>query len=269
MKCRIPFVRGLGLTLAAALLGGCAAARAQTPADGRKKLVLLIAARSYETDRTLPAFAAQFLAGEFRVVVVSGAMTNERQSFDRIEELAEADLLLVSVWRRTPPRAQLAALQRYLESGRPVVGIATSSHSFARRTGMTLGPEQADWPEWDARVIGGNYTGHHPSGLITAVTALDAAHPILTGVRLPFSSKMELNKVSPLQAGAHPLLLGTLEGRPPEPVAWTFRHYGGGRTFFTPLGLPDDFAQPAFQRLFLNGIRWAAGLPLEAATSRK
>ena len=58
------------------------------------------------------------------------------------------------------------------------------------------------------------------------------------------------------------LLVGTIAGQPPEPVAWTFEHFGHGKTFFTPLGHPEDFVNPAFQRLLLNGIRWAAGLPV-------
>jgi type 1 glutamine amidotransferase len=74
---------------------------------------------------------------------------------------------------------------------------------------------------------------------------------------------MELNQVSPLRPGAQPLLLGSVDGFPAEPVAWTFVRADGGRTFFTPLGHPEDFDHPAFQRLLLNGIRWSAGLPLD------
>lgn len=231
--------------------------QSQAPADSRKKLVLLISGQSYETERTLPAFAERFLSDEFRVVVVSGAMSNPENRFIGIEELADADLLLVSVWRRTPPAEQLRVIRRYVESGRPVVGIATASHAFARRKTAALPPGSADWPEWDALVIGGHYTGHYPSGLITEVSAADPEHPILSGVQLPFRSKMELNRVSPVNPKAQVLLRGALEGHPPEPVAWTFTHYGQGKTFFTPLGHPDDFTQPPFQQLLLNAIRWA------------
>ena len=268
MSIRIRLPRRVANPLWAAALSFLAVASAAAAPDRRTKLVMLIAGKSYETGRTLPAFAAQFLERDFRTVVVTGAMTNERQSFDRIEELAAADLLLVSVWRRSPPQEQMDAIRRYIESGRPVVGICTASHAFARRPGVALPPGQADWPEWDAQVIGGNYTSHHPGGLITKVTAIDAAHPILAGVALPFYSKMELNIVSPLRPGAHAILLGTLEGRTPEPAAWTFQHYGQGRTFFTPLGHPEDFAQKPFQRLLLNGIHWAVGKPIGTAAER-
>jgi type 1 glutamine amidotransferase len=78
---------------------------------------------------------------------------------------------------------------------------------------------------------------------------------------------MELNRVRPLQPKAHSILSGSIDGQEPEPVAWTFEHFGGGKTFFTPLGHPQDFTQPAFQRLLRNGIRWAAGLPIEPFNS--
>ncbi|MEY4939982.1 MAG: hypothetical protein RIQ93_1717 [Verrucomicrobiota bacterium] len=233
------------------------------PANPRRpKLVMLVAGQSYETERTLPRFAAEFLQAQFEVAILTGAMKNPGHRFDHIQELANADVLLVSVWRRAPPQDQMALIRRHVEAGKAVVGVATASHAFALRKGLTAADGSVAWPEWGAEVIGGNYTGHHPIGIITAVTAADPAHPILRGVTLPFYSKMELNQVLPLHPAAHPILTGTIEGKPPEPVAWTLQHSGKGRTFFTPLGHPEDFTNPAFQQLLLNGIRWAANLPI-------
>lgn len=231
--------------------------RAAPEAAPRRKIVLLIAGQSYATERTLPAFAARCLAADFRVVTVTGAMTNPLHRFDHSEEIEDADLLLVSVWRRNPPRAQLELIRRYVAAGKPVVGIATASHAFARRKGAPSVDGQEDWPEWDAAVIGGNYGGHRRIGLITVATSADSNHPILAGVTLPLHSKMELNQVSPLQPGAHVVLTGRVEGFSAEPVAWTFVRSDGGKTFFTPLGHPEDFDNASFQRLLENGIRWA------------
>lgn len=229
----------------------------------RPKLVLLIAGQSYATERTLPAFAARFLAPQFEVAVADGAMTNPEHRFSHFAPVADASVLLVSVWRRAPPQEQLDAIRRHVAAGKPVVGIATASHAWTLRKGAAPAPGSATWPEWDATVIGGNYTGHRSIKLITTVTAAAPGHPLLRGVTLPFTSKMELNQVSPLQPGVVPLLTGTVEGFPSEPVAWTWIRADGGRTFFTPLGHPEDFEHPAFQRLLLNGIRWAAGLAIE------
>jgi type 1 glutamine amidotransferase len=242
-------------------------AGAEGPRTERKKLVMLIAGQSYDAEQTLPVFAAHHLAGEFRIVTVTGAMVSAEHRFDRIEEVTDADVLLVSVWRRTPPQAQLDVLRAYVAAGRPVVGIATSSHAFTRRQGAPLAAGQDDWPAWGTTVIGANYAGHRSARLITAVTAADAAHPVLAGVTLPFKSPMELNQVSPLAPSARVALIGTVDGFAPEPVAWTLVRADGGRTFFTPLGHPEDFRNPSFQRLLVNGIFWAAKMIAPGAST--
>jgi len=220
---------------------------------------MLIAEPEYETIKTLPEFAAKFLEQDFRVVVVSGSTAAGENSFDHAEEIADADVLLVSVRRRTPPAAQLAFIRRFVEAGKPVVGIRTACHAFALAGNEKLAPGNAAWPEWDAQVIGGHYTGHHGHGPITHITAPATADSILRGVTLPFDSDSWFYKVSPLRAGATPLLTGEIPGQPTEPIAWTFRRADGGRTFFTSLGNPTDFTNTSFQQLLRNGILWAAG----------
>jgi type 1 glutamine amidotransferase len=54
------------------------------------------------------------------------------------------------------------------------------------------------------------------------------------------------------------LVIGSIPGRPEEPVAWVHA-YGPkqARVFYTSLGHPDDFGQASFRRLLLNGLNWA------------
>ena len=83
-------------------------------------------------------------------------------------------------------------------------------------------------------------------------------HAILRGVDLAgLVGNGSLYKVSPLQAGTTPLLIGTITGSAPEPVAWTHT-YGprNARVFFTSFGHVDDFAEPAFRRLLHNAVFW-------------
>lgn len=258
----------VGTAFFAALFGLAGCAPVPTPSahagkesgDPRKKLVMLIAEPEYETARTLPAFAARRLAKDFRVVVVSGPTTPGATEFEHLEEIADADLLLVSVRRRTPPPGQLELIRRYVKSGRPVVGIRTASHAFRLMKGSP--PDgQADWPDWDAEVIGGNYHNHYREGSVAAVTATKPDHAILARVALPFSSRSTLYKVSPLRAGTDALLVAAIPSESPEPVAWTFTRSDGGRTFYTSLGSPSDFENPSFQQLLHNGILWAASGP--------
>jgi len=247
-----PLVRLITLV---ALAFAAGAAFAATP---KKKLVMLIAEPEYETARTLPEFAAAHLAQDFRVVIVSGATAAGDTGFNGINEIADADVLLVSVRRRYPPPAQLEAIRRYVGAGKPVVGIRTASHAFALGKGQKLAAGTAEWPEWDAAVIGGNYANHHGKGPPTTVSNTAGQHSILQGVAFPFTSDSSLYRNTPLRPGAVALITGNIPGQPAEPLAWTFTRADGGRTFYTSLGGPGDFKNPSFTQLLRNGIRWAA-----------
>src|SRR3954469_5092216 len=158
-------LRYLVLAALAFLLVGLSSA-----ADARKKLVMVIAEPEYDTAKTLPEFAAAHLAKDFRVVTVTGSTAAGENALDPINEVADADVLLISVRRRTPPKAQLEAIRRHVAAGKPVVGIRTASHAFSLNKGQTLAAGSADWPQWDAEVLGGNYGNHHKAGPAVAVT---------------------------------------------------------------------------------------------------
>jgi type 1 glutamine amidotransferase len=117
------------------------------------------------------------------------------------------------------------------------------------------------WPTFDPDVLGGHYTGHHGNDSKTTLlmASNSESNSILTGVDVAkLSGNGSLYKVSPLQADAIPILTGTVPDQPAEPVAWT-RFYGPKRTrvFYTSLGHPKDFENPAFRRLLLNAIYWS------------
>jgi len=150
-------------------------------AGARPKLVMLIAEPEYKTVETLPKFAAQFLEKDFNVVVVTGSTAAGETSFDHIEELKTADVLLVSVRRRSPPREQMQIIKDYIMAGHPVVGIRTASHAFVVR-GTKPKDTEMDWPTWDADIFGGSYTNHYADGPTPTITAADPApNPNSTG----------------------------------------------------------------------------------------
>jgi type 1 glutamine amidotransferase len=151
-----------------------------------------------------------------------------------------------------------------VQAGKPVVGIRTASHAFAPAKNKKVPEGHAAWPEFDAQVLGGNYHNHHGRQTKTFVRVAAGAeqHPLLAGIRPEeFMTASSLYKTSPLAKGTTLLLMGRADDlQPHEPVAWTFTRADGGRTFYTSLGHPQDFALPPFQRLLRNGIYWAAGV---------
>ena len=154
------------------------------------------------------------------------------------------------------PRKDLEAVQSYLAAGKPLVGIRTASHAFDARG---RGPKgYVDWPTFDPDVLGGHYIGHCEDGPKTTVKLAAGVenHPILAGVTVPFSGNGSLYKVRPLKQSTTPLLVGTVPRHDPEPVAWT-NQYGKSRIFYTSLGHPENFRDPAFIRLLTNAVLWS------------
>ncbi|MCZ6792896.1 MAG: ThuA domain-containing protein [Planctomycetota bacterium] len=226
--------------------------------------MFVVAEREYETRKTLPEFARNVL-GARHGLRYTFLHVNPGDPWDipGLEVLDDADALVLSVRRRALPEKQLAAIRRYLEAGKPLVAIRTSSHAFDTRGAVRERPGYADWPAFDTEVLGGDYEGHHrgqDASESTFVWRLDAArsHPILRGVS-PGELKVRswLYKTRPLAETATPLMMGRAGDRKPhQPVAWT-NTYRGGRIFYTSLGHPDDFRDKTFQRLLANAVLWA------------
>ena len=231
--------------------------------DNRPRLVMLVAEDEYETEHTLPPFAAKHLSKNFSVQILYGSET-ERHHIEGMSAVRSADAILVSVRRRALGAADMSLLQEFVASGKPVIGIRTASHAFSLR-GKLAPDGKAVWDKFDAEVFGGNYSGHYGNNLKSTLS-MQLTHdsdPILAStspaVILPGGS---LYKTAPLAPGANTLLLGKIESEEAEhPVAWTFVRGDGGRSFYTSLGHKDDFAQPEFEALLSAGIHWACGLP--------
>lgn len=227
------------------------------------EVAVMIGEDEYRTWETLPEFAKTELEPRGHRVAIVHADAADKNRFPGLEAaLSKAEVLVVSVRRRTLPKEQMAALRGYVAAGKPVVGIRTASHAFALRAKDKLADESlAVWPEFDAEVLGGNYHNHHGGSDKTQIVLAPgaAAHPIFHGVRLEeLVGNGTLYKNEPLASTATPLLVGSIPNQAPEPVAWTHRAGpGGGRVFYTSLGHAEDFKEAAFRRLLVNALEWA------------
>jgi type 1 glutamine amidotransferase len=224
-------------------------------------IVMMIGEDEYKTWETLPDFAARELAAAgHRVTVIHADATNKHDFPGLIEALRDAELLVLSVRRRTPVKEQLAAVRAHLAAGRALVGIRTASHAFALRPKDTLtDPKLATWQDFDPEVLGGSYSGHHGKDRVVVSLAPGAEqHAILRGVDVAhLFGAYGLYKASPLAKDTTPLLMGAVPGQSVEPVAWT-RLFGEkkARIFYTSLGAADDFISADFRRLLANAVAW-------------
>ncbi len=234
------------------------------------RVVFIIGENEYHTWETLPEFSRRML--EPRGLKCSFVQASPKEGdnlFANFSVIKDADLLILSVRRRTPPVEMMRLIREHLNAGKPLAGIRTASHAF----GAAPKDEQHEgWASFDADVLGCKYEGHYnnigpdaPASLVQVVPGA-LLEAVLTGVSTnQFRVTSHLYKCRSLASTATVLMAGHVEGRSEtEPVAWINRA-NNRRVFYTSLGNPDDFKQPFFQRLLLNGIFWCLDRPIPQA----
>lgn len=261
------------------LLAGCSSSPSTTSDDtGTKKplVVFVTGDHEYSSEATMPLLAAELEKNyNMRTVVLkSSPDQNAEENIPGLEALEEADLAVFFLrWRRLPAD-QLKYIDDYLNSGKPVIGFRTSTHSF----NYPEGHELRNWNAFGERAFGSppgwggaaNHTHYgHESSTDVSVIEREKSHPVLTGVASSFHVRSWLYKVLPdyPSQGSTWLLMGksvdpNTEEAIDNPVAWTWTSASGAKTFMTTLGHPEDFQQEGMQRLCINAIHWTLGVPV-------
>ncbi|MFT5128474.1 MAG: putative membrane-bound dehydrogenase-like protein [Rhodothermales bacterium] len=247
------------------------------PCFAAPHILILIGEHEYGTAETLPAFVESEL-GDYACTIIR-AKSNDRKSRDchvfpgLAEALKKADLLLISVRRRYPPKSAMAALREWIDAGHPVVGIRTSSHAFGERpkgSGYQAPAGHEAWNSFDRDVFGASYQGHFGSqhGKPAARLREVRPHPILDGIQPPadWQVSSHLYRSRLLAPSATVLWSGEAFSDPgsDEPIAWTY-----GRNVHSSLGSISDMAQPWFRRFLANAIAWSLAQPKPAAPAKR
>jgi type 1 glutamine amidotransferase len=233
-------------------------------AEPKPHILFMIGESEYNSKITLPEFAKKELEPRGIRCSFAIAPSDTSNGFPGLEALKDADLLFISVRRRTPTIQQMELIRKHIAAGKSVAGIRTASHAFALRGKDVKVPEgHADWPNFDQEILGGNYHDHYGKGLKTFVKVLPGmdGHPVLKGISSnEFKVFSHLYKNPDLPKQATVLMNGRMEGRPEvEPVAWV-NTAENRRVFYTSLGSLEDFAVPEFRKLLVNGISWTLRL---------
>jgi hypothetical protein len=238
--------------------------------DRRKRIAFLTAEGEYHANQCLPEFAHDLTLKNIHSDFALGVpkMQGEgRHNLENLQILEDADLAVLFIRRRALEPEKMEMIKRYVASGRPVLGIRTSSVAFdakgnvPREGGGVVAAKEnaseylAQWPELDRDVWGGNYHGHHPhlkEGTDIAIVPGMENHPLLKGVK-PFNSLNWLYQCAPLRSDkAQVLLTGSNPGQPLEPVFWT----NGKNIIYTSLGHWDDWKIESFRNLMFNTVNY-------------
>jgi type 1 glutamine amidotransferase len=255
-------------------LSSCA--QGKKSGNAKKPLIVFVTGdHEYSGESTLPLIAAELEKKYgFRTKVVQAYPDhNAEENIPGLEVLKEADVAVFFLrWRRLPAD-QVAHIENYLKSGKPVVGFRTTTHAFNYPKGHPLEKWNAFGemafnapPGWGGKAVHTHY-GHESSTDVTIIPAA-AKNPILTGVGNNFHARSWLYKVLPdyPTKGSTWLLMGRSvnpdKAATDNPVAWTGINTYGGKFFITTLGHPEDFNLEPFQRLVINALHWAGGKPV-------
>jgi type 1 glutamine amidotransferase len=247
---------------------------AQSSKKVKKPLVVFVTGdHEYSGEETLPIIAAGLEKdyGMKTIVLKAFPDHNSEENIPGLEALRDADLVVFFLrWRRLPAE-QLAYIEAYLKSGKPVMGFRTTTHAFH----FPEGDPNEKWnafgefalnapPGWGGAARHTHY-GHESSTDVHIIPE-QANNPILTGVATNFHVRSWLYRVLPdyPTKGSTWLLMGKAVNPDKEaienPVAWTGINSFGGRVFMTTMGHPEDFQQAPFQRLVINAIHFELGL---------
>jgi putative membrane-bound dehydrogenase-like protein len=222
-----------------------------SPATKKLKVCLVSGSFEYKSDESLAAFQ-KYLESTFPIECTRVfAKSDKDKSLPGLENLDACDVAIFFTRRLRIDGDSLDRVKKYVQSGKPIVGIRTASHGFQ------------NWLEMDKLVFGGDYKGHFGQNIECKITVEPRAkdHPVLKGVG-GFKTTGGLYKNPNVASDVTVLLRGTIpEGS--EPVAWV-REKGGRRVFYTSLGHPDDFKDANFTRLLVNALAWTTKTELKA-----
>lgn len=208
-----------------------------------------------------------------------------------LEELRDADCLILSTRRRILPDDQMKEFDDYLRRGKPILGTRTATHAFSPDASSAYfyyadgydGAQKPDWKDgFGRKILGEKWVAHHGSHAHEATGTLIAPgaenDPVLRGVGQIFAPSDVYRVRLPMSEACRPLLFGeVLDGMtadalpvqnekndPLMPVAWrhTYRIDDSpeGDAVVTTLGSSVDFSDENFRRFLVNAVYSLCGL---------
>jgi hypothetical protein len=170
----------------------------------KQKIVLISGDEEYRSEEALPMLAKILSTHHGFDCTVLFAQDpnfpgiidpNETKNIPGLEQLDDADLMFLFTRFRELPGEQMMHFQRYLEKGKPIIGIRTATHAFRfvdttstwRHWGNYYNGEKKDWSGgFGKKILGVNWHshhGHHKHQSTRGIYAPNAnVHPVLSGI---------------------------------------------------------------------------------------
>lgn len=257
-----------------------------------KNIVFIATDHEYRGEESLPALA-RILAKRygFNCTVVFGLDEDNNihpgsSNLKGLEILEDADLMVLFTRFANLPNKQMQHINDYLEKGKPVIGLRTSTHAFSNKKNPEWGHysynykgENKTWHGGFGKLIlGETWVGHYGKNHQQASKLIleegQKEHPILRGVTDAWA-QCGGYKAFPEKMNATVLARGRiLNGMTPDaepdttkeelPVAWIRNYHlasgASGKVFTTTHGASEDLLSEGFRRMLVNASLWSVGL---------
>ncbi len=257
-----------------------------------KHIVFVTGDEEYRSEDSMPQLAKILATHHGFKCTVLFAINKETGEIDPktvdnipgLQALEGADLMVMFLRFRELPDEQMKYIIDYTNSGKPIMGLRTSTHAFNYRKNQKS--RYAKYSFRNKEFKGGygrqvfgetwiNHYGHHQRESTRGLIAKGMEqHPIVRGCK-DIWGPSDVYGITTLHGDCKPLIMGqVLEGMNPKdkphptknlvPVAWTKTYKGEmGRTsrvFTTTMGHGDDLKNEGFRRLLVNACYWALGM---------
>ncbi|UCG46265.1 MAG: ThuA domain-containing protein [Phycisphaerales bacterium] len=201
-----------------------------------------------------------------------------------LEALETADLMIMFLRFRELPDEQMKYIIDYTNSGKPIMGLRTSTHPFnyRKRKDSPYAKYSFNNREFSGgygrQVLGETWINHYGAHQRESTRGVVAEgmknHPIVKGID-DIWGESDVYGITKLTGDSKPLIMGVvLEGmsptdkpnakKEPVPVAWTKTYKGEkgktARVFTTTMGHSFDFNSEGFRRLIVNAAYWCLGM---------
>lgn len=258
-----------------------------------KHVVLLAGDEEYRSEEALPQLARILSQRHgFKCTVLfsigkDGTVDPDTQDNQPgLEALKTADLCIMALRFRRWPEAQMRHFAEYLEAGKPILALRTSTHAFAHQEGPfeRFGWQSKTWPGGFGRQILGetwiSHWGDHGKQATRGVAVME--HPVLKGVEEVFGPSdvyeahppadaeilmrgevvAGMNVADPPAKGQKKTAKGVEQSLndPMMPILWTRRAPTGNRVLTCTMGAATDLLNEGLRRVVVNGAYWLTGL---------
>ena len=259
-----------------------------------KKVVLIAGDDEYRSEELIPQLAKILSVHHgFDCVVLfsqdekSGEINPRAQTnIPGLHLLKQADLMVMFLRFRELPDADMKQIIDYTNSGKPIIGLRTSTHAFNysrnRKSKYAKFSFRSGEPKggWGRLVLGetwiSHYGGHQRESTRGKSAEKFQGHPLVRGCE-DIWGPSDVYGLTTLSGDSQPVVMGHVltgmkptdaekPGKKPLPVAWIKSHTGTSgkktRVFSTTMGHGGDLKSEGFRRLLVNACYW--GLKMEA-----